>query len=290
MDGTANIAPREQNLGIGGLSLHFATWGERTTPERAVLLIHGLTSSSRAFAQIGPALAARGLYAIAPDLRGRGLSDKPRYGYGIPVHAADLLTLCDSLGLESAAIAGHSLGALIALFLAAFSPQRVNKLVLLDAGGKVPDDALQAIAVSLGRLGTVYPSLDDYLATMRQNPVHPWNAFWEAYYRYDADVRPDGTVTSRVPRSVIDQENAVTFSTRTEALSAFVRAPTLIVRATVGTLAPDRGFILPADEAERLQSAISGSQLAAIPGANHYTLADSPAAMDAVAAFLGAER
>lgn len=290
MDGTTDIAPKEQNLGIGGLSLHFATWGEHTTPERAVLLIHGLTSSSRAFAQIGPALAARGLYAVAPDLRGRGLSDKPRYGYGIPVHAADLLTLCDALGLESCAVAGHSLGALIGLFLAAFSPQRVSKLVLLDAGGKVPDDTLQAIAVSLSRLGRVYPSLDDYLATMRQNPVHEWNSFWEAYYRYDADVHPDGTVASRVPRSAIDQENAATFSTRTEALSAFVRAPTLIVRATVGTLAPDRGFILPADEAERLQAAIPGSQLVAIPGANHYTLADSPAATEAVAAFLSGER
>src|SRR5215467_3242218 len=93
-------APREQNLGIGGLSLHFATWGERGAG-RAVLLIHGLSSSSRAFGALGPALAARGYYAIAPDLRGRGLSDKPRYGYGIPVHAADLLTLCDALGLET---------------------------------------------------------------------------------------------------------------------------------------------------------------------------------------------
>lgn len=290
MDGTSIIAPKEQNLGIGGLSLHFATWGERTTPERAVLLIHGLTSSSRAFAQIGPALAARGWYAIAPDLRGRGLSDKPRYGYGVPVHAADLLTLCDALGLESVAVVGHSLGALIGLFLAAFSPQRVSKLVLIDAGGKIPDDTLQAIAVSLSRLGRVYPSLDDYLATMRQNPVHEWNAFWEAYYRYDADVHPDGTVTSRVPKSAIDQENAVTFSIRTEALAPLVRAPTLIVRAAVGTLAPDRGFILPADEAERLQAAIAGSQLVAIPGANHYTLADSPAATEAIVTFLSGDR
>src|SRR5258708_15336345 len=95
-EAVASQPPREDTMGIGSLTLHFASWG---TPAagRAVLLVHGLTASSREFLAIGPALAARGVYAVAPDLRGRGLSAKPPRGYSLSIHAADLLTLCDAL-------------------------------------------------------------------------------------------------------------------------------------------------------------------------------------------------
>lgn len=36
----------EHDLEVNGITLHYATWGESTGPERAVLLIHGLTASS----------------------------------------------------------------------------------------------------------------------------------------------------------------------------------------------------------------------------------------------------
>lgn len=262
----------EHNLEVNGTTLHYATWGEFTGPERAVLLIHGLTASSYTWANFGPALAEQGWYAIAPDLRGRGLSDKPAHGYGIPYHVNDLLALCDALGLPSIHLIGHSLGALISYFWAAIHPQRVGKVVLVDAGGKIPEDTLQIIAASLSRLGQVYPSLDAYLAERKQAPMHEWNPFWEAYYRYDAEVHPDGTVTSRVPKAAINEENAVNFTIRTEVLPNYVKAPTLIARAALGSLAPDRGFILPADEAERVQSIIPGSRLVTIANTNHYTI------------------
>jgi hypothetical protein len=51
------FAPTETTLGIGSMSLHFATWGQRTLPDRAVLLVHGLTASHREWVELGPALA-----------------------------------------------------------------------------------------------------------------------------------------------------------------------------------------------------------------------------------------
>jgi pimeloyl-ACP methyl ester carboxylesterase len=234
-------------------------------------------------------LAEAGYYVIAPDLRGRGLSDKPAHGYGIAFHAADLAGLLDALGIGDADVVGHSLGAAIAMYMAVVYPARVRTLVLVDAGGKIPEDTAQAIGASVSRLGTVYPSLDAFLGLMRQLPmITEWTPLWEDYFRYDALVREDGTVVSRVPRAAIEEENLALALTRTEALPGLVRKSTLLLRATVGLLGPDRGFILPRDEAERVRDLIPGCQLIELAGTNHYTIVTVPEFASAVVTFLTA--
>ena len=282
-------APREDTLGVGSLALHFVSWGQRTTPERAIVLVHGLTASSREFVDLGPALAARGWYVIAPDLRGRGRSAKPAHGYAIPIHANDILTLCDHLDLPRVRVVGHSLGAIIGAYLAALYPERVEKLVMIDFGGVVPDDTQQAIAASVNRLGTVYPSLDAYLDQMRLLPMLQWNALWEQYFRYDAETHPDGTVSSRVPRKAIQEEMAALDALRIEHLPPLVRQPTLLLRATVGLLGADKGFLLTRDEAEHLLAAMPDCRLVEIPDTNHYTIIEAPLMRDAVVEFATAE-
>jgi pimeloyl-ACP methyl ester carboxylesterase len=276
----------ERDFQINGLKLHAHTWGEFTSPDRAVFLIHGLSANSMEWADFGPFLAGRGWYAVAPDLRGRGLSDKPAHGYGTPFHANDMLSLADTLGLSRLNLVGHSLGALISLFLAAVHPERAGKVVLVDAGGIIPQDTVQAIAPSIARLDNVYPSLEAFLELMSKAPLFEWNPFWENYFRYDALVRADGTVKSRVARATIEEENFVTGHTRFENLPNFVKSPTLIARATVGMLGPDRGLILPAEEAERMRRIIPGSRVVEVPGVNHYTIALSELFKREAAAFL----
>jgi pimeloyl-ACP methyl ester carboxylesterase len=254
------------------------TWGKFTRPERAVVLVHGLTASHQEWSQIGPALAEQGWYAIAPDLCGRGQSDKPPHGYGIPYHVNDLLALYDALSLPGVHLIGHSLGAQIGYFLAAIHPRHLGRLVLVDTGGRVPADTLQIIS----------SSLDAYLQERQRSPVHPWNAFWEAYYRYDAEVHADGTVTSRVPKAAIEEEVMVNMAINPDVLLSRIQAPTLIMRAALGTLAPDRGFILPAEEAERVRSIIVASHVVEIPGINHYTIILSEVFTREVLAFLAA--
>jgi pimeloyl-ACP methyl ester carboxylesterase len=283
---TDAATPREHTFELGGLSLHVATWGERSGPDRAVLLVHGLTASSREFVDLGPALAAAGWYAVAPDLRGRGRSAKPSYGYSLPLHADDLLALCDRLELQRVHLIGHSLGALIGLYVAALFPARVERLVLIDAGGRIPEDTQQAIAASVNRLGVVFPSLDAYLAAMRLLPMIRWNAFHEQSFRYDAEVHADGTVTSCVPRAAIVEEAAAIGAIRTEALPGFVRQPTLVLRAALGTLGPDRGIVLPREEAERLRSVMAFCRVVEIPETNHYTIVESPLLYESILRFL----
>jgi len=259
-------------LKVNGINLHYVTWGEFTRPEHAVLLVHGLTASYLEWSLLGPSFAERGWYAIAPDLRGRGQSEKPPHGYGIPYHANDLLALCDALNLPTVQIIGHSLGAQIGYFSAAIHPKRLGRLVLVDAGGRASPDVLQAIGPALQRLGNTYPSLDAFLQERKQTPAHSWNPFWEAYYRYDAEVHSDGTVTSRVPRAVIEEEIQVNTSLNPDVLLSRIQAPTLLARAPLGTLAPDRGFVMASGEAERVKGIIADCRVVEIPGTNHYTI------------------
>ncbi len=276
----------ERDIEVNGINIHTNSWGQFTTPEKAVILVHGLTANSMEWAELGPFLAQQGWYAVAPDLRGRGLSDKPLHGYGTPFHANDLLALGDCLGLTRLNIVGHSLGALITLFLAAVHPERAGKLVLVDAGGVIPQDTAQALAPAIVRLDNVYPSLEVFLQTMSKIPLFQWGPFWENYFRYDALVRPDGTVTSRVARATIEEENFVTVNLRLEVLPNYIKSPTLITRATVGLLGPGRGLILPAEEADRMRGIISGSRVLEIPDTNHYTIVLSEMFKREVAGFL----
>jgi pimeloyl-ACP methyl ester carboxylesterase len=273
---------------LPGVAIHYQTWGAPNA-ERAALLIHGLTANHKTWALLGPHLADAGYFVIAPDLRGRGLSGKPAQGYGVAFHAADLLGLLDSLSVREADVVGHSLGAAIGMYLAAVYPARVRRLVMVDAGGKIPEDTAQAISASVSRLGMTYPSLDAFLALMRQLPmITEWTPLWEEYFRYDVETHADGSVASRVPKAAIEEESLALALTRTEALPDLVHKPTLVVRATVGLLGPDRGFILPREEAERVRDVIAGCQLVEIADTNHYTVVTVPAFADTVGTFLSA--
>src|SRR3712207_3390172 len=79
-----------------------------------VVCLHGITAQHRAFTTaariVGP---DRGLVGV--DLRGRGDSEKPDSGYVLKAHAGDVVRVLDRLGLEEATIAGHSMGAFVAL-------------------------------------------------------------------------------------------------------------------------------------------------------------------------------
>ncbi len=227
-----DITMTPHSLEANGIHLHYVTWGQFSQPERAVLLVHGLTNNHLVWSELGPGLAEHGWYPIAPDLRGRGWSGKPPHGTGIPYHVNDLLVLCDALGLQRVHFIGHSLGALIGYFFAAIYPHRLSRFVAVDAGGRTSPHILDILRPVLERLGRVYPSLDAYLQNMQEesSSVHPWNDFWQRYYRFDAEVRRDGTVTVRASKAAIEEEMTVNATINTDVLLPVIKAPALIIR------------------------------------------------------------
>jgi len=71
---------------------------------------------------------------MAMDLRGCGASDRTEGGYDIPTLADDVARLCRELGLANAVIAGHSLGGMIGVEMAARHPSLVGAVVAVDPG------------------------------------------------------------------------------------------------------------------------------------------------------------
>lgn len=113
-----------------GIRLHYRDWGG---PGEPILLLHGLSSNSRIW-DLTAQLLSSSRRVIALDMRGHGLSDVPEDGYGFEETVADVIAFLDAIGLDSVAIAGHSWGANVALFLAARHPERAARIVLVDGG------------------------------------------------------------------------------------------------------------------------------------------------------------
>jgi pimeloyl-ACP methyl ester carboxylesterase len=100
-----------------------------------VLLLHGLLSDATTWERALPALAARGLRVIALDLPGHGESAKPQGSYLLDDFALTLDAALPLLGMESATIVGHSFGGAITVHFGYHYPNRVQRQVLVSAGG-----------------------------------------------------------------------------------------------------------------------------------------------------------
>lgn len=97
----------------------------------AVLLVHGLGGTSN-FYQVQAAALAGSHTVIRVDSAGAGRSPVAD-GISIESHADDLAGVLDALGIESAAVVGHSMGTLVVRSLAARYPDKVTALALLGA-------------------------------------------------------------------------------------------------------------------------------------------------------------
>lgn len=98
-----------------------------------VLALHGLASSGHWYRRVAPYL--RSDYRIvAPDQRGHGATTQAGAGYDWQTLAEDAVGLLDCLGIERAAVLGHSWGGHVASNLAMRFPRRVSRLALIDGG------------------------------------------------------------------------------------------------------------------------------------------------------------
>lgn len=115
---------------LNGLRLNYERAGHGG-PE--LLFVHGWCCDRTAFRPQFEHFA-RTSAVTSVDLRGCGESDHPDDGYGIPDFAEDLAQFCVEVGIEKPVIAGHSLGGMIAVELAAQQPSLPAALVLVDPG------------------------------------------------------------------------------------------------------------------------------------------------------------
>jgi pimeloyl-ACP methyl ester carboxylesterase len=258
-----------------GLKIQLAIWEGKG---KQILCIHGITANSRFWDCLASALIPHHR-VMAMDLRGRGLSDKPPEGYSINRHCKDILALMSDQNLQRPVLMGHSLGAFISLVFAAKYPQRVDRLILVDGGGKLSETQMAkvfaGIKPSLDRLGQIFPSLEAYLSQMKQAPyLQPWNSYMETYFRYEVE-NVKGGVRSRVHPKHIEEEAKNLGKVDPTKFYKRVKAPTLILRATKGMLAKD-DVLLPKEVVERMAREIPNAKKVDVKGTNHYSILFQP--------------
>lgn len=103
---------------------------------RTVLLLHGKNFSGAYWERTARALSARGYRVVIPDQVGFGKSSKPvPFQYSLHALAAHTRALLESLGVERAAVVGHSMGGMVAVRFALLAPERTERLVLVNPIG-----------------------------------------------------------------------------------------------------------------------------------------------------------
>ncbi|WP_307817471.1 alpha/beta fold hydrolase [Nocardia acididurans] len=94
-----------------------------------VMLVHGMGGDGYTWDRFAQQLVRRGRRVIIPDLRGHGRSAHTE-SYQFPEFGADVLRLCERLGLESVDLVGHSLGGYAVSWVAMQRPGLVRRLVI----------------------------------------------------------------------------------------------------------------------------------------------------------------
>ena len=166
---------------VNGVLLHYVTAGNESG--EVVVLLHGFAQSWYEWRRdVIPALADK-YFAVAPDMRGIGDSEKPLDGYDKRTMAEDIWQLVQHLGLTKLYLVGHDFGAAVAYAFAAAHPDVVTKLVIAEMimPGFGYEDCMQAPFVTDGLGRKVWhlafhdaPNLPEALIAGRERMYLQW--------------------------------------------------------------------------------------------------------------------
>ena len=232
----------------------------------ATLLLHGIGNYGRYWDFFADAVAAR-LRLIAPDARGHGESGRPAQAYAPQEFVTDAVAIMDAVALQRAVVVGHSMGGTHAIRLASAHPDRVTKLVVVDAGPEpLPEGAERARRLSLERPERFEYAEEALKYLRRTSPGYPEDVYANRMrwlFREDAG--------DLVWRSSRDALASIMSGARRDDLWDTLRAigcPTLIVRGT-------RSNVLSADAARRMTKALVQGRLVELD-AGHNVALDRP--------------
>ncbi len=275
-----------------GLRTHYLAVGSGPP----LLLLHGDSESARCWQWVLPALG-RTHRVYAPDLPGSGQSAKPLPSYYAPAlpgsdqKTANLVAsytleyyvrwltgFLDAIGIEQAALVGHSFSGLVVLRFALSAPERVTDLVIADSSGLGPE-------VSPAVRSLIIPGYGEFLAACALTPLGSTQRIWTRIALMFEDPR-------RVPLGwVQDQYRLASMPPFLLATLAILRAlldltghraeeivldrlPELPMRTLVIWGAQDR--VVPVEQGQRAVERLQRGQLIVIPECGHLPQVEWP--------------
>ena len=262
-------------------------WGVASDPP--ALLLHGWLDNAGSFAPLARQLPKRRLWI--PDLPGHGRSGHKPAGtwYHFVDYVSDLMALADALSLDRFDLIGHSMGGAIATLLAASFPERVDRLVLIEALGPLsrPAEAavidlrkaVQARLALNGKQLKVHIDLTKARAARMAANQLSEDAADNLIERALVAV-PGGHVWSSDPRHTLPTPIRGTKPQYLALLNA-ITAPTLIILAD-----PATSYLTGPESDERLK-ALRPQRAERLPGGHHLHLENSVEVGQVIGEFLG---
>jgi len=118
----------KREIATNGATIHVRSGGAGP----AVVLLHGYGETGDMWVPLAADLA-RNHTVVVPDLRGLGLSSKPAGGFDKKTQAEDVEGVLVALGVQRVDVVAHDIGNMVAFQFAARHPERVRRMVLIDA-------------------------------------------------------------------------------------------------------------------------------------------------------------
>ena len=242
-----------------------------------VLLIHGVTSSNRAFQLFADSLIARGKAPYAVDLRGRGDSNNVQAPFGMKQHAHDMAAVIDHFGWNKPDVIGHSMGGFVAAALVGLFADKVGEVVFADGGVPLPMPpgmtVEQIMPFVLGpamtRLAMEFDSKEAYRDYWKPQPAFAkgWSSVLDEYVDYDLR----GKKASTNPHAVeADSRDLFGDDLIVKSLQGLTK-PAIFIKAERG-LQNEEGGLYPMPVLDAVLPAYPMLKLEFLADCNHYDM------------------
>src|SRR5215213_9365881 len=261
-------AQASKEVVVFGQKIHYVEAGSGPT----VILLHGLGGSTQVW-QFNVAALAEKFHVVALDQIGFGKSDKPLVNYRIRTYVDFLDQFCKQLKIERATLVGSSMGGWIAMWFTATFPDRVDKLVLVDAAGYAPPKDLDTRT-----LFALNPTTREGMKLLASK------VFYNKAFLTDAAIDQaiaarlaagDGYTINSITESILRGEDFLDEAVKT------IKRPTLIVWGR-------QDGLVSLAEGERFNKDIAGSKLVVVDQCGHVPNVEKPGEFNAaLLKFLG---
>jgi pimeloyl-ACP methyl ester carboxylesterase len=269
-----------QFVSLQGMQVHVRDEGPRDDPE-PLLLIHGTSASLHTWDGWARALTTH-RRVVRMDLPGFGLTGPaPDHDYQMVRYADFIVALMDKLGIEKAVLAGNSLGGGVAWRTAVHHPERVSRLVLVDATGYPLQSTSVPLGFKLAQIEWLKPIMRQLLpramieSSVRNVYAQPEKVTLALVDRYYELTLREGNRESLTQRMKLRETDA-----KDAHLIARIRQPTLILWGAQDQLIPEAS-------GRRFHQDVGGSQYVVLEGLGHVPHEEDPErSLAAVMAFL----
>ena len=239
----------EKEIAIFGQKINYVEAGSGPT----VILLHGLGGSSENW-QMNIAPLAEKFHVFVPDQIGFGKSAKPLVNYRIRTYVDFLDQFCKQLQINRATLVGASMGGWIAASFTAAFPDRVDKLVLVDAAGYAPPKTFDPQSL-FGLNPTTREGMKALVAKVFYSKMFQTDAAIDAAIAARL-AAGDGYTINSITESVIRGEDFIDATVKT------IKRPTLIIWGREDGLTP-------LTDGERFNKDIAGSRLVVFEQCGH---------------------